>query len=311
VTNHHPRAPAPAEPAQGGAGPGRERRRGRQAEAERNDRRVLDAAREVFAEQGPDAPVSAVAQRAGVGMGSLYRRYGSKADLLRHLCLLAMRQTIEAAEDGLAEPDPWAGLAGYVRACVGFGSGSLGALAGTIESTPEMWQASRRSRELLGALLTRAQQSGAVRPDLTVLDIAWLIELFGRHGPTWPAPPTPAPSSPTPAPSSPTPAPSGPAPAPSGPAPAPSSPAPAASGPAPAPPGPAPAPPGPASALSSSAFTASAAAARASGSAVRDRLLAIALAGLRPALADPLPGPAPTPDLYEQRWSTRTTPPGP
>jgi AcrR family transcriptional regulator len=255
VTNHHPRAPAPAEPAQGGAGPGRERRRGRQAEAERNDRRVLDAAREVFAEQGPDAPVSAVAQRAGVGMGSLYRRYGSKADLLRHLCLLAMRQTIEAAEDGLAESDPWAGLAGYVRACVGFGSGSLGALAGTIESTPEMWQTSRRSRELLGALLTRAQQSGAVRPDLTVLDIAWLIELFGRHGPTWPEPPTPAPISP--------------------------------------------------------ARTASTAAAGASGSAVRDRLLAIALAGLRPAPADPLPGPAPTSDLYEQRWSTRTTPPGP
>jgi AcrR family transcriptional regulator len=235
---------------------------------------VLDAAREVFAEQGPDAPVSAVAQRAGVGMGSLYRRYGSKADLLRHLCLLAMRQTIEAAEDGLAEPDPWAGLAGCVRACVGFGSGSLGALAGTIESTPEMWQSSRRSRELLGALLTRAQQSGAVRPDLTVLDIAWLIELFGRHGPTWPAPPTAAPSSLTPVP----------------PRPSPSSAAPASPG---------------------AAFTESAAVDSASGSAVRDRLLAIALAGLRPAPADPLPGPAPTPDLYEQRWSTRTTPPGP
>jgi AcrR family transcriptional regulator len=238
--------------ARGETGPGRERRRGRQAEAERNDRLVLDAARQVFAEQGPDAPVSAVAQRAGVGMGSLYRRYGSKADLLRHLCLLAMRQTIEAAEDGLAESDPWAGLVGYVRACVGFGSGSLGALAGTIESTPEMWQTSKRSRELLGALLTRAQQAGAVRPDLTVLDVAWLIELFGRHGPTWPAPP--APSSPAPA---------------------------------------------------------SAASVEASGGAVKNRLLAIALAGLRPAPADPLPGPAPTPDLYEQRWSTRTTPPGP
>jgi AcrR family transcriptional regulator len=207
-------------------------RRGRQAEAERNDRRVLDAAREVFAEQGPGAPVSAVAQRAGVGMGSLYRRYGSKADLLAHLCLLAMMQTIEAAEAGLAEPDPWDGLAGYVRTCVGFGSGSLGALAGTIESTPEMWQTSRHSRELLDTLLTRAQQSGTVRPDVTALDIAWLIELFGRHGPTWP---------------------------------------------------------GDGSAASSGA--------------VKNRLLAIALAGLRPAPADPLPGPAPTPHLYEHRWS--------
>jgi AcrR family transcriptional regulator len=165
-------------------GPGQPR--GRQAEAARNDRRVLDAAREVFAAHGAAAPVSAVAQRAGVGVGSLYRRYGSKDDLLRHLCTLAMQQTIDAAETALAAADSWAGLAGYVRTCVGLGSGALGALAGTIESTPQMWETSRRSRRLLEELVTRAQRSGGLRPDVTALDIAWLIELFGRHGPAWP-----------------------------------------------------------------------------------------------------------------------------
>jgi AcrR family transcriptional regulator len=158
--------------------------RGRQAEAARNDRRLLDAAREVFATQGFDAPVSAVARRAGLGMGSLYRRYGSKTELLQRLCLLAMEQAIEAAETAVAAEDAWDGLAGYVRTCVAFGSGALAPLAGTIETTPEMWQASRRGRDLLAAVVERARHDGGLRPDVTALDVAWLIELFSRRAAT-------------------------------------------------------------------------------------------------------------------------------
>jgi AcrR family transcriptional regulator len=163
--------------------------RGRQAEAARNDRRVLDAAREVFAAQGASATVSAIAERAGVGVGSLYRRYGSKADLLRHLCTQAMQQSIEAAEAALAAPDPWAGLAGYVRNCVAQGTGALAPLAGSIETTPRMWEISRRGRDLLDRLVTRAQRDGGLRSDVTALDIAWLIESFGRPGPAAPGTP--------------------------------------------------------------------------------------------------------------------------
>ena len=75
-------------------------RHGRQAEAARNDRRLLDAARDVFAARGEAATVSAIAERAGVGIGSLYRRYGSKEELLRQLCILAMEETIDAVEEG-------------------------------------------------------------------------------------------------------------------------------------------------------------------------------------------------------------------
>ena len=162
-------------------------RRGRQAEAERNDRRVLDAARAVVARYGADAPVSAIAEWAGVGMGSLYRRYGSKADLLRRLCTLAMDTTIQAAERALAEPDPWAGLTQYVTECVAQGTGTLGALAGSIETTPDMWAISKRSRALLERVVTRARRAGTLRPDVTALDIAWLIETLGRSGPADPA----------------------------------------------------------------------------------------------------------------------------
>lgn len=210
------------------ANPAHRSRRGRQAEAERNDRRVLDAAREVFAAQGSRATVSAIAERAGVGMGSLYRRYGSKADLLRQLCSQGMQQSIEAAEAGLAVDDPWAGLAGYVRTCVAHATGALAPLAGAIETTPQMWEASRRGRWLLEQLVIRAQRDRTLRPDVTALDIAWLIESFGRQGPASPG---------------------------------------------------------------------------TEDHVIRQRLLAIALDGLRAAGTEPLPGPPPSPRHYEHRWA--------
>src|SRR5580700_370769 len=59
--------------------------RGRQAQAAHNDELILQAAREVFLDD-PEAPVSAVAARAAVGIGALYHRYAGKEDLLRTLC---------------------------------------------------------------------------------------------------------------------------------------------------------------------------------------------------------------------------------
>ena len=154
--------------------------RGRQQEAARNDRRVLDAAREVFAAQGWDAPVSAVAERAGVGMGSLYRRYGSKTELLQRLCVLAMEQNIAAAEQSLAMDEPWDALSSYVHACVGFSAGAFAPLAGTLQVTDEMISTARRSNRLLTRLVKRAQASGVLRPDVTATDLSCVIEQFSR-----------------------------------------------------------------------------------------------------------------------------------
>src|SRR5215216_4877897 len=85
---------------------------GRQAEARRNDRLILEAAREVFVED-PDAPISAVAERAGVGIGALYRRYASKEELLRRLCSEGLRRYIAEAEAALARRRrPLGGLRG-------------------------------------------------------------------------------------------------------------------------------------------------------------------------------------------------------
>jgi AcrR family transcriptional regulator len=157
--------------------------RGRQAEARRNDLVVLEAARDVFAAQGADAPVSAVAARAGVGVGTLYRRYGSKTELLQRLCVLAMEQALAAAGDALAAGDPWDGLRGYIAACVELRSGALAALAGQIETTAEMRDTARQSMAQLDEVVARAQASGRLRPDVTALDISWLIEQFSRRPP--------------------------------------------------------------------------------------------------------------------------------
>jgi AcrR family transcriptional regulator len=156
-------------------------RRGRQAEAARNDLLLLDAAREVFFCHGFDAPVSMVAQQAGVGIGSLYRRYATKEALLQHLCLVAMRQAIDAAAAGLTDTEPWLGLVEYIRRCVEFGAGALAPIAGNIDSTPEMWSTAREARELVEELVDRARHAGELRAGVTALDIALLIERFSRR----------------------------------------------------------------------------------------------------------------------------------
>src|SRR5258708_4970595 len=93
-----------------------------------------------------------------------------------------MERAIAAAEAALAAADPWDGLTGYVRACVGFRAGALAPLAGAIATTPAMWEASRRGRELLDEVVASAHHGGGLRPDVTTLDVAWLIGLFSRHG---------------------------------------------------------------------------------------------------------------------------------
>lgn len=133
-----------------------------------------------------DAPVSAIADRAGVGIGTLYRRHATKEALIQHLCVLAMEQVIEAATAALETEDVWSGLTGYVRECVGFRTGALGPLAGTIDVTPEMASTSRRAQSQAEALVAKAHRAGVLRPGVTALDISLLIEQISRRPPNMP-----------------------------------------------------------------------------------------------------------------------------
>ena len=150
---------------------------GRRAEAARNDGRILDAAREVFVAD-PKAPISAVAERAGVGIGALYRRYGSKEDLLRHLNREGLSRYIAAVEEALAdEGDPWSAFMDFMRRIVDADTHSLTLrLAGTFTPTEELYRNGRRAQELNVRLFERTKAAGAIRPDVEVDDLPLLLE---------------------------------------------------------------------------------------------------------------------------------------
>jgi AcrR family transcriptional regulator len=150
---------------------------GRRAQAARNDQVILEAAREVFVAD-PGAPVSAVAQRAGVGISALYRRYASKEELLRWLCLEGLHRYIAAAEAAIAdEGDAWTAFSSFMRRVVEADTHSLTlSLAGTFTPIPELYREATRAQELNVRLFERARSAGAIRSDLEVDDLAFLFE---------------------------------------------------------------------------------------------------------------------------------------
>src|ERR687898_2144094 len=150
---------------------------GRQAEARRNDWLILEAAREVFVED-PDAPISMVAEHAGVGISALYRRYASKEELLRRLCADGLKLYIAAAEEALADDgDPWEAFARFMRRVVDADTHSLTSrLAGTFTPTEELSRDAATAQELNQRLFERTRASGAIRPDLDVNDLSMVFE---------------------------------------------------------------------------------------------------------------------------------------
>jgi AcrR family transcriptional regulator len=149
---------------------------GRRAEAARNDQLILAAAREIFIAD-PSAPISAVAARAGVGIGALYRRYESKEELIRVLCLQGLREYVAVAERAVAIKDPWESFVVLMEGLVEASVHSLtirlaGSFTPTDEFRPLVEAAGRLNEELLG----RAKKAGVVRADLAVDDISLLLE---------------------------------------------------------------------------------------------------------------------------------------
>jgi AcrR family transcriptional regulator len=149
---------------------------GRHAQAVRNDAAILRAARDVFLAD-PKAPIAAVAERAGVGISALYRRYPGKEELLRRLCHDGLRRFIAEAESAAAGPDPWRAFTGFLREVVVADVHSLTVhLAGTFTPTEEMRQDALRAGALGTALLERAAASGRMRPGMVPDDITLILE---------------------------------------------------------------------------------------------------------------------------------------
>ena len=155
------------------------------ADAQRNLVRVLDAAREVFAEQGIDAPVTEIADRAGVGVGTIFRRFPTKDDLVVAVVEERTAQLLEAADVALASSDPGAALRRFMETAAAM---HISDVCWCDAGDTDLFQR-EGIRELvdalvgkMGELLTRAQSAGQVRPDVRALDIPVLLMAVAKSG---------------------------------------------------------------------------------------------------------------------------------
>ena len=153
--------------------------RGRQAQAALNDELIQRAAREVFLAD-PTAPISAVAERAGVGIGALYHRYAGKEDLLRTLCRNGQEIYLTEIKRALAsDEEPWEAFTGFLRRIVAANTHGLTVrLAGTFVPTAEQLALAEEMQALAIELFERVRATGVLRDDVTYLDVEFLLEFL-------------------------------------------------------------------------------------------------------------------------------------
>ena len=145
------------------------------ADAIRNRGRVLEAAKAVFSAGGPDASLEAVARRAGVGIGTLYRHFPPREALFEAVYRREVQQLSELAESLKSEADPGDALRRWLRSNVEFVAtkkGMSAALALAVQSSSELTAFSfDRLTKAVGALLDRAVAAGEIRSDISPEDL--------------------------------------------------------------------------------------------------------------------------------------------
>jgi AcrR family transcriptional regulator len=145
------------------------------ADAIRNRERVLEAAKAVFSAGGPDASLEAVARRAGVGIGTLYRHFPTREALFEAVYRREVQQLSELAEQLKSDAPPVDALRRWLRSNVEFVAtkkGMLAALALTVHGSSELYAFSfDRLTKAVGALLDRAVAAGEIRADISPEDL--------------------------------------------------------------------------------------------------------------------------------------------
>ena len=146
-------------------------------DAARNRERLLAAARELFAEQGLNVTLNDIAHHAGVGVGTAYRRFANKDEVIDALFEEGLQDIAAAAHEALEESDAWRGLVMFLDRSLHMQFGDLGLnqimnnSALGLERTSD---ARTRIAPLITALVERAKEQGVVRPDLDQTDIIFM-----------------------------------------------------------------------------------------------------------------------------------------
>jgi AcrR family transcriptional regulator len=147
-------------------------------DAERNRARIIEAATAAFARDGLDVPLEEVADDAGVGIGTLYRRFPNREELIGACFERRFAEYASAAEEALAAPDGWTGFSRYVERICGMQAADRGLADVLNRSLPnaKVLEAHRsRGYEVSVQLIRRAQAEGSLRGDVVAEDLALLF----------------------------------------------------------------------------------------------------------------------------------------
>ena len=149
------------------------------ADARRNYERLVAAARDVFAAEGDGASMEAIARKAEVGVGTLYRHFPKRIDLVEAVYTTDVDELVEAAEQAVAALEPWPAVVAFLEAFVRYAQSKrtfLNELRVAFEEHPDLKLASReRIDATTDLVIRRAQEAGAVRADIEGADVTQLL----------------------------------------------------------------------------------------------------------------------------------------
>ncbi|MFH8250387.1 TetR/AcrR family transcriptional regulator [Microbacterium sp. B2969] len=149
-------------------------RRPRRADAARNFDALVEAGREVFAEQGSAASLEDIARRAGVGIGTLYRNFPTRDDLIETLYVSEVEALADAADD-VSSLEPWTAFAAWLERFVQYIGTKHALLASLNRESSVLGECRAIMFEAGEPLLVRAQEAGEVDPDITISDVVRLV----------------------------------------------------------------------------------------------------------------------------------------
>lgn len=148
------------------------------ADARRNYERLVAAAKQVFETQGAGAPMEAIAKQAGVGVGTLYRHFPKRIDLVEAVYRTDVDELVDAAEAAAAQ-EPWPGVVAWLESFVRYAQAKgtlLSELREAFDKNPDLKVASReRINAAADSVLQRAQAAGVVRTDVDGSDVMQLV----------------------------------------------------------------------------------------------------------------------------------------
>jgi AcrR family transcriptional regulator len=152
--------------------------RPKRADARRNYEKVLAAAREAFAEGGESTALEEIARRAGVGIGTLYRHFPNRQALVEALYVGEVDEICRSADVG-EDADPWEALSGWFERFIGYiatKQALANELLNYLDRDAALFKVCRTSLWEAGEpLLTRAQEAGAVRPDVSIGEVIQMV----------------------------------------------------------------------------------------------------------------------------------------